>query len=188
MGIEDKIDIDVFKVVTRAVAESDDLLVMANHLSQLLTGAMDIKGCTIFALNPGSKELEAIGSFGLSISYISKGPVMDGKSVGAVMGGEPVVVRDVAESDCLQNPEDAKKEGIGAIVSVPILLYGGSIGALRLYHKEAWDISDRDLDSLILLGEIIGLAMTYTRMLNTLQGIKGTLEDLHPVWLQPGGE
>ena len=45
------------------------------------------------------------------------------------------------------------------------------IGALRLYHHEVWNISQQDLDSLHLLAENIGLAMTYTRLLNAVKSI-----------------
>lgn len=183
MGIEDKIDIDIFKVVTRAIAESDNMEIMANHLTQLLVVALEAKGCTIFILNPKTKELEVIASFGLGIDYLNKGPVLSDKSIGATLRGEPVVVRDTTKTNQLQYPEDAKKEGIGAIVSLPIKFYGKVIGALRLYHFEAWDISERDLDSLLVLSESIGLAMMYTRILNALQDVKDTINDVHMVWL-----
>ena len=60
----------------------------------------------------------------------------------------------------------------------PITFYGKSIGALWLYHYEVWDVSERDLDSLQLLAENIGLAMMYTRLLNTLQSIKDNINEL----------
>jgi len=183
VGIEDKIDIDIFKVVTRAIAESDNMEIMTNHLTQLLIVALEVKGCTIFVLNPETKELEALSSFGLSIDYLNKGPILSNKSIGAALRGEPVVVRDTAKTNQLQYPEDAKKEGIGAIVSLPIKFYGKVIGALRLYHFETWDISEQDLDSLLVLSEIIGLAMMYTRLLNALQDVKDTTNDVHRVWL-----
>ena len=158
MSNGDKINIDVFKVVTKAIAESDNVDIMANHLAQLLVGALGIKACTIFALNLDTTELEVLGSFGLSINYMSKGPVLATKSVGAALRGKAMVIRDVNKTDKLQYPEEAKKEGIGAMVSLPIMFYGEPIGALRLYHHEEWDISKRDLDSLQLLAENIGLA------------------------------
>jgi hypothetical protein len=34
MSAEEKIDIDLFKVVFRAIAQSDNLEIMANHLTQ----------------------------------------------------------------------------------------------------------------------------------------------------------
>jgi signal transduction protein with GAF and PtsI domain len=183
MSTEDKINIDIFKVVTKAIAESDSVGIMANHLAQLLVVALEIKGCTIFALNQDTRELEVLGSFGLSINYMNKGPILADKSIGAALRGEPIVVKDVSKTDRLQYPEEAKTEGIGAMVSLPIMFYGEPIGDLRLYHHEVWDISERDLDSLQLLAENIGLAMMYTRLLNALKDIKDTMDES---WLTHG--
>jgi len=188
MGIEDRIDIDIFKAVTKAVAESDNLIVMASQLSQLLVGTLDIKGCALFVFNPDSKELESLGSFGLSMDYLAKGPVLATESIGGVVMKKTVVVRDTADTDLLQYPDDAKKEGIGAIVCVPVMLHGEPVGSMRLYHSEPWDISERDLDSLLLLGETIGLAMNYTRILSALHSIKGVFDEVHPLWLRTGEE
>ena len=188
MGSAEKIDIDVFKAVTRAIAQSDNLEIMTSHLTQLLVGAMDIKGCSIFALNPESEELELLSSFGLSTGYLNKGPVFSSKSIGAIKKGEPVVIHDASTSDRLQYPQEAKKEGIGAIVSVPVKFYGRNIGELRLYHHEQWEISERDMDSLLALAENIGLAMTYTRLLNAVKDVKDTVNEVHSIWIDARGE
>ena len=95
MGNAEKIDIDVFKTVTRAIAESDDLEIMTGHLTQLLVGTLEIKGCSIFALEPASGELELLSSFGLSIGYLNKGPVFSDKSIGDIKKGKPVIIRDL---------------------------------------------------------------------------------------------
>ena len=63
MQTEDRINIDIFKVVTRAIAESNNLEIMTKHLAQLLVGALEIKGATIFATNVETKELEVSGQF-----------------------------------------------------------------------------------------------------------------------------
>ena len=52
MAIQDRIDIDIFKVVTHAIAASDNLENMTDQLTQLLVGALQIKGCALFALIP----------------------------------------------------------------------------------------------------------------------------------------
>ena len=180
MGTNEKIDIDTFKVVTRAIAESSDLNIMVNHLTQLLTGALGIKGCTLFVLNPDSKELELLANFGLSLVYLNKGTVSSDKSIGATLTGRAAVISDTSKTDQLQYPEDAQKEGIAAMVSIPIEFYGQTIGVLRLYHSEIWDISETDLDSLVLVGKNIALAMMYTRLLNAVQDIKDSVNGLHP--------
>ncbi len=175
MATESKIDINTFKVVTMAIAESDDLRIMADYLTQLLVGAMEIKGCTLFALNSEANELEILSSFGMSLEYMNKGPVVFNKSLCGIDNKNSIVIRDIKTTDLLQYPEHAIKEGIGAIVSVPILLYGDRIGALRLYHHDVWDIADQDVESLLILAEIIGLAMMYARGLNALRSIKETI-------------
>jgi transcriptional regulator with GAF, ATPase, and Fis domain len=188
MVIEDRIDIDKFKVVTREILESNNLDIMANHLTQLLVGILEIKGCSVFIFNPESKELETLGSSGLSVGYMTKGPILVDKSIGSVLIRKPVVIKDVTNDNRLQYPEEARKEGIGAIVSIPIMLHGEPVGAFRLYHYEAWDISKRDLDSLMLLGENIGLAMTHIRVLNAMQSLKSIIEDVHPIWLKTNSD
>lgn len=187
MAVENKIDINIFKIVTKAIAESNDLVIMANHLTQLLVSALEIKGCTLFALNSVTKELEVLASFGMSINYMNKGPVVFDKSIGCIKEKESIVIKDITNSDLLQYPDEAKKEGIAAIISLPILFYGDTVGALRLYHYEVWDISDQDLDSLLLLAENIGLAMMYTRLLNIVQTIQDTVMEF-PVQLNQLGK
>ena len=183
MVAEDRINMDIYKVVTRAIASSDNLEDMATQLTQLLVGALGIKGSTIFVLNPATEELEALASFGLSINYMNKGPILVKKSIDHQLRGEPTVIGDVSKSDRLQYPEDAQKEGISAIVSLPIRLHGKLIGVLRLYHYEQWDVSERDLDSLMILSENIGLALMYTRLLQALKSIIETVNEVHPIWL-----
>jgi GAF domain-containing protein len=183
MMAEDKIDIEIYKVVTRAIAEAENMENMATQLTQLLAGALGIKGSTIFVFNPDTEELEVLASFGLSVSYLNKGPVLVKKSIDFQLQGEPIVIRDVKQSGRLQYPENAKKEGINAIVSLPIKLHGKVVGVLRLYHYEEWDVSERDLESLMIFAENIGLALMYIRLLNALQSIKETLSEVHPIWL-----
>jgi signal transduction protein with GAF and PtsI domain len=183
MNKEEKIDIDVFKVVTRAIAHSDSLEAMTAYLSQLLVAALGIKGCSIFALNPETGELEIIGTFGLSVSFLNKGPVLSKKSIARTLKGTPVVVADIEKAKVLQYPGQTRAEGIRAIISLPVILYGKVIGALRLYHREVWEISDRDTDSLLVLAEMIGLAMSYTRLAQGMQAVHEAVGDMHTVWL-----
>jgi transcriptional regulator with GAF, ATPase, and Fis domain len=184
MQTEDRINIEIFKVVTRAIAESNNLEFITKQLAQLLVGALEIKGATIFVINVETKELEDMGSFGLSIRYMNKGPIHINRSIKSVEKHKAVVVKDVKNSDLLQYASDAIQEGIGAIVSVPINFSGRVIGVLRLYHHDQWDISARDLDSLFVLAEIIGLAMMYARLNHAVHEVKDIVGDVHDAWLE----
>ena len=46
-----------------------------------------------------------------------------------------------------------------------------------------WDA--RDLDTLTVLAENIGLALMYTRLFRVVNEIKGVMDDIHPIWMQP---
>ena len=171
MNTETKITIETFKAVTKAIAHSDNLDLMTNHLAQLLVRALGVKGCAIYVLDPESKQLEILASFGLSPNYLTKGPLLADRSIAANLEGKPVIVSDVSKDKNIQYPEQAKQEGIAAILSIPIAFVDEIIGALRLYHHEVWHVSDQDIDSLQLLAENVGLAMSYTSLCNAMYSI-----------------
>ena len=185
MERKDRINLDVFKTVQRAISQSEHIEIMATHLTQLLVAALDIKGACLFARNVESAELEALGSFGLSIAYVNKGPLMFDESIRNQYREQPIVIPDIAKSDLLQYPADAANEGIVAIVSQPVVFYQKIIGVLRLYHHDVWEVTHRDLDYLQLLAENTGLAMMYLRLLNTVKNLKVAIDEIHPVWLEP---
>lgn len=185
MSQETKITIETFKTVIKAIAQSHNLDIMTNHLAQLLVGALDIKACAIYVLDLETKQLELVASFGLTTKYLSKGPVLADKSIAASLKGEPVIVADVSKDPHVQYPEEARKEGIAAILSIPIMVSGGVLGVLRLYHHETWHISDQDLDSLHLLADFVGLAMTYTSLLNAVYSIDEVIHMGLPVNVLP---
>jgi len=171
MNQETKIGIDIFKAVTKSIAHSEDIEVMSNHFAQLIVAALDIKGCAIFILNPKDQELEIMASFGLSIKYLTKGPLKAPKSIHDTFKGKSVIIPDISKDDQLQYPDEAQKEGIAAIVSLPVLFAGEVIGVLRLYHYQPWNISEADLDSLNLLADNIGLAITFARYRNAIHAV-----------------
>ena len=166
-----RINIDMFKTVTRAISQSDNLDIMASHLAQLIVTTLGMKGCAIFILDPETKELDLLASFGLTAKYLTKGSVRADKRFAANLEGKPFLVPDVSKDKNIQYPEEAIKEGIGSMLSVPIVFLNEVIGVLRLYHHKAANISEQDLDSLCLLAEIIGLAMMYARLQNGMYSI-----------------
>lgn len=178
MKNEIKITIDTFKAVTKAIAQSDNLDTMCTRLSELLVAALKIKGCGVWVLDLESKQLELLASFGLSPRYLTKGPLLAKKSLAANLEGKPVIVRDVSNDDNVQYPQQAREEGIASILSIPITFLDELIGALRLYHSKPWDVSDQDVDSLQLLAENVGLAMSYTSLCNALNAINDVIQSV----------
>jgi signal transduction protein with GAF and PtsI domain len=183
MDSEDRITIDTFKIVTGSIAESHDLEMMANHLCQLMVASLQIKGCSIFLMNFETSELELLANFGLSTGYLSKGPVLAEKSIGCTMRGEPVIVPEVSNDARVQYPKAATKEGIVSICSIPIFFLRKVIGCLRLYDHKRWEVTETDVESLVLLAENIALAVRYTSLLNVVRSLSEAMGTL-PVDLE----
>jgi signal transduction protein with GAF and PtsI domain len=183
MVAQNKIDLDIFQLVFEVITKSENADTMSNQLTQVLVGALGIKGATIFVLNPELEELEILASSGLSINYVNKGPILVDKSIKLPSNREPVIISDVTTSDRLQYPENAKEEKIRAIVSLPITLRGKIVGALRLYSSQVWDISERDIEHLQVIALNIGVALMYFRLANAVLSVKETVNEVHSVWL-----
>jgi GAF domain-containing protein len=183
MVAQNKIDLDIFQLVFEVITKSENADTMSNQLTQVLVGALGIKGATIFVLNPELEELEILASSGLSINYVNKGPILVDKSIKLPSNREPVIISDVTTSDRLQYPENAKEEKIRAIVSLPITLRGKIVGALRLYSSEVWDITERDVEHLQVVAQNIGIALMYFRLANAVLSVKETVNEVHSVWL-----
>jgi len=98
--------------------------------------AMEAKGCSLMLLTPDRKLLLHTAAYGLSDSYVRKGPVSADKSLAAALEGKPVAVLDATEDEWVQYREQAKKEGIASILSVPMTLKEEIIGVIRVYTAE----------------------------------------------------
>jgi signal transduction protein with GAF and PtsI domain len=183
MADQSKINLEIYKVFVQTISEANHIEEMATKLTQILISTLGIKGAALFIIDPESEQLELLASAGLSMTYVNKGPILVGKSIKIGPNREPVIIQDAQTSHKIQYPEKAKEEGIGAIVSYPITMRQKTIGSLRLYHSEQWDISQDDLYFVEALAQTTGLALMYFRVSTAVSDIKETVGDIHSVWL-----
>lgn len=183
MAEANKISLEIYQLIVQSITSSNHLDDMADKLTQLLVGALGIKGAAIYILDPVREELELLSSTGLSVDYTNKGPILVDKSIKIGSNREPVIVEDTASSDRLQYPEKAQLEGVRAIVSYPIILRDNIIGSLRLYHSETWRISEDDIRFVEVLARTTGLALLCFRLAVAVHNVKDTVDDIHAIWL-----
>ena len=93
--------------------------------------AMQAKGCSLMLLSPDRKILLHTAAYGLSGWYVRKGPVSADKSISKALEGKPVAVSEATKDERVQYREQAKKEGIVSILSVPMMLREETIGVIR---------------------------------------------------------
>ncbi len=137
--------------------------------------ALEAKGCALFLINRKTDELEVASSFGLSEDYVNKGPVSSLRSIAQSLQEGPVAIYDVADDPRIQYPEEAKKEGIASILSVPIMVHGNAIGALRVYTSQPWEFTMDDVNFVQAVAQMAGMAIETSRL---YKGLKDSIEIL----------
>jgi len=183
MTEQNRINLEIYKLLVQTISEANDLELMATRLTQILVGALGIKGAALYILDPDREELELLANAGLSINYVNKGPILVDRSIKIESNRKPVIISDTQSSDKLQYPDKAKEEGVRAIISHPIVMRGKIIGSLRLYHFQQWELSEEEITFVATLSQNLGVALMYFRVANAILNVKETVNDIHSVWL-----
>jgi GAF domain-containing protein len=161
--------------VAKAISHSKDPEEVALMTVESIKTALNVKGCSLFLFNRKTDELELATSFGLSDEYINKGPVSALRSIAQSLEDGPVAIYDVMDDPRIQYPKEAQKEGISSILSVPIVVGGNLIGAVRVYTSEPWEFTLDDVNFVQALAQIAGGAINMSRY---VKGLKSSIEVL----------
>ena len=140
-----------------------------DSMAQKTIQIMHIKGCCIYLLNETTGRLEMVASRGLSDEYLQKGPLEARKSMPDVLKGKTVFVRDITTNKDIQYRDEAMKEGIKSILSVPIFVKEYVIGEIRLYSAEERKYDKEEIEFILALAEIGGIAITNTKFYQRLK-------------------
>jgi signal transduction protein with GAF and PtsI domain len=161
--------------VTRAMSHSHDPEEVVLLTVGGIRDALGVKGCTLFLTNHKTKQLEVAASIGLSNNYLNKGPLSAVDSIAQSLEGSPVAITNVMDDPRIQYPEEAKKEGIASILSVPVEAGGHILGSLRVYTAKRWDFTLNDVNFVQAMACMAGLAIVMARQ---YKGMKDSLEFL----------
>ena len=161
--------------ITRAVAMTRDPEEATLLIVESVKTALEAKGCALLLFNRKTDELELAASYGLSDEYINKGPLSAMHSIANSLKDGPVAISEVMDDPRLQYPEEAQKEGISAILSVPIIVGRNPIGALRVSSAEPWEVSLEEVNFVQAVAQIDGMALEMSRL---YKGLKDSIEIL----------
>ena len=143
---------------------------------------LEIKGCSIFLLDETTGRLNMVSSKGISNEYLEKGPLDASKSMSKALEGEIVYVKNVATDKNIQYQNEAIKEGIVSILSVPIFVKEHVIGEIRLYSEKERVYNNEEIEFILASSEIGGIAITnatfYQRLKNDIKFWESTLSYL----------
>ena len=120
-------------------------------------------------LTPDKKHLIHNNAYGLSDEYIGKGPVSADKSISEALEGKPVAILDATEDERAQYREEAGKEGIASILSVPMMLREEIIGVIRVYTAKPYHFTMDDMFFVGAVANLGAIALENSRLYDTVQ-------------------
>ena len=150
--------------ITKAISMSKDPTEVISISVKSIRESLGVKGSALLLINPETHELELVASDGLSKTYLDKGPLSALKSITASLKEGPTAIYDVSDDPRIQYPEEAVKEGIASILSVPIHVKGEVIGNLRIYTSEPWEFTLEDVNFIQAIAEISGILIDMYRL------------------------
>ena len=161
--------------VAKAISHSKDPEAVALMTVESTKTALHVKGCSLLLFIRNTTLLELATSFGWSDEYIKKGSGSALRSSAQSLKDGPVAIYDVMDDPRIQYPKEAQKEGISSILSVPIVVAGNLIGAVRVYTSESWEFTLDDVNFVQALAQIAGGAINMARY---VKGLKSSIEVL----------
>jgi PAS domain S-box-containing protein len=151
--------LEVFQEVTKALSVSLKPQEVLDMIVRKLPEVMNLKASTVRLLDKEGKNLELVASYGLSDTYLEKGPVDAEKNVIEALKEKAVAVYDVTTDEGIQYKKEALKEGIKSMLTLPIIARGKLIGILRLLTAEPREFSQQEIDFTASLAEQCGIAI-----------------------------
>jgi bifunctional protein TilS/HprT len=150
-----------YKAISRAIVAVNASLTLNEILRNIVrsTAAAMKARASILTYTPDNKRLEHRASWGLPHVYLHKGILCAEESLGEVCIGEPVVIADVGRDKRVQYPGQAYEAGIRSMAGVPIKNGSMLLGSLRVYTREPYEFSNRDINFLRTMAGISGIVL-----------------------------
>ncbi len=164
------------------MASAHDLNSTLNIFARNITKIIGTKGSTIRLLDEKKQTLEIVAAYGLSNAYLEKGPVLVEKSIidRECLKCKIISVGNIKKDKRLQYRNELIKEGIMALLSLPLTVKGSVIGVLRVYTSAPYTFTKSEIDFLSALACQGAIAIENARL---FEHIKNEYKDLtRDVW------
>ncbi len=157
--------------VARTVNSSLDIMEILQTIVTSTAEALSAKACSLRLLGPDGKHLMFGAAYGLSPNYRSKGRVLIEQSDidrQALGGDAAVFVSDASSDPRFQYPEQAREEGIVAVLVVPLRVQSQPIGVMRVYTARPRTFSEAELALVESIASLSALAIENGRLYERL--------------------
>ncbi len=169
--------------IAKVINSTFQLQEVLNFIVTKIPEVMELKGCTIRLLGHVKGHLDLVAASGLSEEYLSRGSIDDELGTHQALKGEPVIIHDAAKDPRIAYQDKAKKEGVGSILAVAIVVKKRVIGVLRLLTSEKRNFSDIQINFATAVAEQGGIAIQNAKSYSKIVKLITELEQ-HEDFLQ----
>jgi GAF domain-containing protein len=155
--------LDVTKAITSNLNPAEVFELIVRKVPQ----AVGVDAATLRLLDPSGKKLVLQAAFGLSESYLGRGPVDAEASVLQALAGAPTAVYDAATDPLIHYHDAARDEGIKSILVAPVVIRGRVEGILRLLTRTPRVFEPTETEFVSALAEQCGIAIENARAYQT---------------------
>lgn len=159
---------NAFVKLSRAVSSTLELEEILNIIVQESTKLTSAKGASVRLLKKKTEKLETIVSWGLSAEYLNKG-ILYRTNIPEIERGEYVIIENVPDSDLIEYPDEARKEGIKTIAGFPMIVKGTTIGSLRLFFSADRNFTGEETEFLQTAADHVALVIENARLYETVK-------------------
>ena len=169
----------LFLELSSAFNSSIDIKDVLRSMTEKTAEAMGLKGVTIRLYDENSDAMNLVASYGLSETFLNKGTITAGKNpmLAEAFKGKTIVIEDLSKDKNLQYPKEAKEEGIGSMVTVPIQSKEKIIGVMRFYCESPRKYSKDFIDVMKAIAHTGALAIQNASLYLALAEDKKSLEE-----------
>lgn len=160
----------VSQIINSTLSLDDALNVITREASVLMRARV----CSLMLLDPAGEWLDLRSSYGAGEAYLRKPrvSVAEGLLGVVVRRKKPLQVANVQTSSRYQSVEVAQKEGLVALLSVPLLFSGQAIGTLNVYTGEPYSFSNEEIRILSALAELSAIGIEKARLYERLVDVE----------------
>lgn len=171
--------------LSAAAASAGDLGQLLGQVAATARSLLGFDFCGVLVPDADRARLVVAGWSGLSDAYVKRvngdRPITldsGAPSSRAFHGAQPVAVRDIeAEPDFLPWGAAAQEQGYRAIICVPLMAAGRTLGTLNGYYKPAHTFTPFEIERLMLLANHAAIALTSADRLDELQRLNAELRE-----------
>jgi len=167
--------------LTKEIGEIKEVEKIPQLIVSAAVDTLKAKAAVIFLRDEDSDGFisnQAAAQCGLSDKYIHAGAAHAVKISPQLLKEGYMYFRDATTDKRLMNHKAKKEEGIGSIISVPMVDKGKLLGILSLYTREIREFSKDEIDFLSILAEQGGFAIENANLIKRLRSQSQIFLDL----------